>query len=393
MVAKVLSPNSYLLSAFAALLSVALLGCANLRTGPQPRKFVLERNWVRSTTNGEFLGFRRMNRMSPLLTESLLIQANSIDGVVAFDRATGSERWRLNIENGVEGGVVLSNDGRLFFGANDGQFYSVQAESGKVLWTFPVRAETLAAPSLDGGQIYFQSGADVIYSLDASSGKQIWTYNRQTTTNLSIRSTTTPVVVGETLYTGFSDGFLVALRKRDGGMIWERKLTRSQRFKDVDGTPVADGDTLFVSSYDGALYSLKRETGDINWQVDEGGYTPVTLDKDVLYYASVTGQVMALDKGSGKTIWANQLSTGIATQPTLYRGYLLYGESEGALVVADAQTGRSINRFEPGRGLVSRPAVREDSGEVFFISNNANLYALKMGLRRWADRLPWQRDP
>ncbi len=368
-------------------------GCASLGDGAKNREFVLENSWARTTTKKEFLGFRRMNRMAPIVTEQMVIQANAIDGIIAYGRGDGREIWRLSLVNGVEGGAQLVGD-RLYFGSSDGQFYCVNSANGKTVWSVPVRAETLAPPSIDGGVVYFQSGADVVYALDASTGKQLWVYNRQLTGNLSIRATTRPVVAGESLLMGFSDGFIVALRKRDGGLLWERKLGKSTRFRDVDATPVVDGKEIYVASFDASLYSLNLETGDVNWTLDEGAYVPVTVGSgrfsDRLFYSTAGGKILAIDKRTGKTLSTITVKKGIPTQVVMYRGFLVYGESEGALVIADAEKGQTVARFEPGQGLVSRPTIIDGTGEAFFISNSANLYALKMGYRSPVDLMPWQ---
>ena len=360
----------------------------------QPRHFVLENSWARTTTKGEFLGFRRMNRMSPIVLEKLVIEANAVDGVVAYERLSGRQVWRLDLVNGVEGGAQAVGD-KLFFGSSNGQFYSVESATGKVLWTFPVRAETLAAPTIEKGVVYFMSGADVVYALDAETGKQLWLYNRQLTGNLSIRGTTRPVVAGEALLVGFSDGFLVSLRKRDGALNWEKKLGRTNRFKDVDATPVVDGPDAYVASFDSALYSVKIETGDINWSLDDGAYVPVTLGRDrwadLLYYSTANGRIHIVDKRSGKISHTIVLKHGIATQVSLFQNYLVYGESEGNFMVVDAENGKPISHFDPGHGLVSRPSIVESTGEAYFISSSANLYAMKLGSVSEAYRLPWER--
>ena len=374
------------------LLLAVLAGCTTM-SAPQTREFVMESAWVRPTTKSEFLGFRRMNRMSPLINDTLVIQANAIDGIMAFDRKSGAQVWRLDVENGVEGGAQVAA-GRLYFGGSDGQFYAVDPATGKVFWKIPVRAETLAPPTVEGGVVYFQSGADVLYALDAETGKQLWLYNRQVTTNLSIRATTRPVVAGETVLAGFSDGYIVAVRKRDGGLLWERKLGKGNRFRDVDTTPVIDGQTAYVASFDAALYALNVETGEVIWSIEEGGYVPVTLGRetraDRLYYATAGGKLMTLDKASGKQLQVIQVAKGIATQPTLYKNFLVYGESQGSLVVADPETLQPIGTFAPGHGLVSRPVIA-DTGDAYFISNGANLFAVRMAYENTAARLPWQR--
>lgn len=377
-------------------LLMALSGCTSLRgMNNAQREMVLENSWVRSTTSKEFLGYRRMNRMAPIVHDNMVIQGNAIDGLVAYNRKTGSQIWRIDLENGVEGGAQLVGE-RLYFGSSNGLFYCAGVKDGHVIWSAPVRAETLAPPTIDKGVVYLQSGADVVYALDAESGKQLWIYNRQVTTSLSIRATTRPVVAGDLVLAGFSDGFVVALKKRDGGLSWERKLGKATRFHDVDATPVVDGATVYVASFDAALFSLKLESGEVNWSVNEGAYVPVTLGSgqysDWLFYATASGRIMILEKATGKQIRVIEVKRGIATQPVQYRNLLVYGESEGSFTLTEIETGTVVSRFFPGEGLVSRPTLLENTGEAYFVSSGANLYALKMGYRRRSEKLPWRMD-
>lgn len=379
------------------LAGLMVTGCASvsgvLGSKREARSVAIESRWTRSTLNKDFLGYRRLNRMAPLVLDKLVIQSNAVDGIVAYERATGRQIWRIDVENGAEGGATVAGD-RLYFGSSNGQFYCVNVADGKVVWEFPVRAETLAAPTVESGIVFFQNGADVVFALDAKTGKQLWFFNRQTTGQLSIRATTRPTVAGDLVYVGFSDGFVVALKKRDGTLAWERKIGKGNRFHDVDSTPVVDGKQLFVASFDGTLMSLDKDTGEVSWSVEEGAYVPVTLGQDRwsdrLYYATANGSLLALDKKSGKQLAAVKIARGIPSQPTLYKGFVLYGESEGAFVVADAETLQPIQTFEPGHGLVARPSAVDATGEAYFISNSANLWAVKLGYRRNADRLPWQ---
>jgi outer membrane protein assembly factor BamB len=384
--------NSSVYSALIFASSIVLLtsGCASLFGSAAPRReLVLEREWVRSTIQDTTFAARRTHRMTPISYESLIIEGNAVDGITAYNRESGTVAWRLDIENGVEGGAQVA-EGKLFFGAGDGQFYAISPENGRILWTFPVHAETLAPPTIDRGSVYFQSGADLVYSLDASTGKQNWLYNRQSASSLSIRATTRPTVDGDLVYAGFSDGYVAAISRTSGALQWEKKLSRNLRFKDVDSTPVVDGDTIYISSYDGSLYALNKTTGNVLWELEEGGYTPVTANKDVLYYATTTGNVYALEKATGRKIWTTKLARGIATQPVLLGNYVVYGESEGNLVVSDSRTGSELSKFAPGRGILATPLVNKNN-EIYFISTNGNLFSMRLALRNVNDRLPWHK--
>lgn len=383
------------------LLGVLVSGCESLRKNVwekldsrSARELVLEPAFVRATPVTETFTYRRLNRMTPLLTEKVVVQGNAVDGLVVYDRKRGNEIWRLNVENGVEGGVEISGD-ILYFGTGDGMLRSVSLSNGAVNWNVPMRAELLAPPTLENGVLYAQTGADVIYALEAGTGKLLWTYNRQVTGNLSVRATTRPVVAGDLLLVGFSDGTVVALKKRDGGIQWERRLGRGNRFRDVDSTATVNGNRAYFASYDGQLAALKLDTGEVIWQADLGGYLPVTLgsesQSDKLYFATADGRIVELDEASGKELRSLKVQRGIATQPILSRGLLIFGESDGAIRVFDAETFKSLAQYQTGDGIMSTPNVDRARNEIWFISSSANLYAMKLSYRRVAERFPWKK--
>lgn len=370
-------------------------GCSLLPTLKKGgRELVLEPVFVRSTTLNESFSYRRLNRMTPLVTDKSVFQGNAVDGFVNYDRKTGREIWRLELENGVEGGAELAAD-TLFFGAGDGLLRSVDALSGKTNWSVSMRAELLSAPTLDKGILIAQTGADVLYGLEAESGKLLWTYNRQVTGNLSVRSSTRPVIYGDNVLAGFSDGYLVSLRKRDGVVQWERKLGKGNRFRDVDSTPAISGKKGYVASYDGLLVAMNLDSGEVIWQSDFGGYLPVTIGSgayaDRLYFSTIDGRVLEIDEATGKELRSIKLATGIATQPLISKNLLVFGESEGAIRVVELDTLKTVAHYSSGEGILSTPYLDSKKNELWFVSSTANLYALKLSYRRVAERFPWKR--
>lgn len=350
----------------------------------EKREFKVHTLWVRRATEKDNLAFRKINRMTPLIAGSMLISGNAMDGLVAYDRDNGQELWRLPIQNGVEGSAALIKN-RLFFGASDGNFYSIEASSGSIVWSFATKSENLGEPLLEDGVVYFLSGSNVVFALDAATGKQLWLYSRQDTSSFSIRGGSKPVLRDGKIYVGFSDGSLVALNAKTGSPIWEVLLNKNKKFRDIDASPVADGDRIYIPGYDDHLYCISADKGEIIWRVDGGGYSAVTLVGDKIIYPTSGGEVIALRKSNGDRIWTYKNKQGIATQVRLYRGMLVFGESQGDLLFADPNSGRILGKMEPGRGILSTPQVDEKKNKVYFISGEANVYAVEA---KW-DRPDW----
>lgn len=358
-----------------------VVGCSSFEQKLR-RNFVLQEVFVRQTIAEENLGFRKISRMKPLVYKDTVIQANGLDGIGAYGALSGSPKWKLAIVNGAEASAAIIND-RLFIGASDGQVYAINAETGEVLWTFVTKVETLSEPLIHDGVLYVLNGNNTLYALDAASGKQMWLYARQDTAPISVRGGSKPAFRNGTIYVGFSDGYVVALLAQNGALKWEKLISKNKKFKDIDTNPALEGDFLYISGYDDQVFCLRAATGETVWQAPYGGYGSLLIASDRLYVAATLGEMVALNKETGQKIWSYPVKKGIPTGASILKGALLFGESQGDLVVLDATSGKKLSSFTPGRGIFSTPTVDERTSMVYFISNEANLYGIRIG---WSNK-------
>lgn len=362
-------------------------GCAQLdrwlTDHPPHRVFSVQVDWVTqgpAVYNG---GYRKINRFGTLIHQhpqvgEIVIQANAIDGIAAYSKGSGRLIWRKLITNGVESSAAIQGE-RLYFGASDGNFYCLSANTGEVIWSVATRVENLAEPLLAEGLIYFLSGANSVYALDAETGKQVWLHTRQDTQSLSIRGGSRPAYRNGTVYVGFSDGAIMAFVAKTGQIKWERQLNRNKRFRDLDSNPIVDGDFLYVAGFDDHLYALRAATGEVVWKSEKGGYgTPLVTDSHI-YFSTSAGEFHCLDRSTGTTVWRVPTPNGIATSAQIYKGLVVFGESQGKLKFVDKGSGKVVGEFDPGRGILSPPTIDEKAGRVFFISGEANVYSVRAG--------------
>ncbi len=341
------------------------------------RVFSVKAAWIERAPLKENLKFRKINRMTPVLSNSLVIQGNAIDGISAYSATNGSLVWRKMILTGVEP-TVQEFKGRLYVPASDGMFYCLDTKTGREIWSFNTKAENLSEPLLDdqNGIIYFVTSASVIYALEADTGRQIWIHSRQDTSSFSIRGGGRPTLKDGNLFVGFSDGTLVSFNAKSGSIIWEIQLNKNKKFRDVDSSHLVDGDRVYTTGYDDKLYCLSTSKGDIIWKVEAGGYNTLSIYGNKLFFPTSHGELRALNKDTGENLWTYKLADGLATQAKMYKGLIVFGESQSHLVFLDPETGKKISSFEPGRGVHAAPAVDEKKSRIYFISGEANLYAL-----------------
>lgn len=347
------------------------------------------RQWSRSTLQKPYYKFRPLNRMSPLLAENLVIQGNAVDGIMAFNRKSGHQQWALPFKDGVEGGAALDGD-KIYFGANNGYFYCVDIHSGRILWNFKLNSESLSQPLVQGSKVYHVTGNNTLYAFDKKTGESLWIKTNSAKSNMAVRGQTSPVYEKGVLYLGFSDGTFVAVNAQNGRELWSKRLGDDKKFTDVDSTAILTPTCLLVSSYANALYCLNRSSGSIVWRHDFGGYNSVLAIKDKVYFPTLNGEIHLLDGASGKLLRKIVKVKGMPTGLSEYKNYVIYGESEGNLIVRKQDSLEKVTEFSPGLGMYAQPTVDAENGQVFILSNDSNLYRLDL-TEAHDNPFPWSR--
>lgn len=358
-----------------------LMSCQSLKSnfneGNDTVAVQLKPVWVTDTLSTQNLIYRKVNLFTPLFYKDTLITANALDGIASYNRTTQSQVWKLNIKFGVEASGVLSGK-NLYVGGLDGVIYSVNADNGQVNWKYDTKAEITSQPLIYNDILYFLNGANSLFSLDTKTGRQIWVYNRQeTTTKMTVRGGSRPTYSNGVIYSGFSDGALVAVNATTGTPLWEVTLNRNSRFKDIDATPILDDDSIYINSYDDKLYCLSKANGSILWKYNTGGATAPVMMGNKIYFSTSAGSIISLNKKTGNLEWKKDDIEGIATEPIIVKGLLIFGESQGSLKALDLLTGTTKATFDPGKGIMSKPSSDGANG-LYFISGEANFYQVNI---------------
>ena len=357
-------------------LAFGFIGCQHIEKNKVEKKDLkVGAFWVQDTLKEPNVGYRKVNRFAPVLYKDLIVVANGLEGIVAYDVLDKTKKWSISIDKGVESAGAVINS-RLFVGGLNGIFYSIDLDTAKIVWEFDTKSEVVAEPLIADGFVYFLSGSNILYCLDATNGRQIWVYNRQdTAAQMTVRGGAKPSISAGQIYQGFSDGSLVSLNSKTGTPNWEVLLNRNTKFKDIDASAVIDGDTIYINSYDDQLYAVSKSSGTILWKSEFGGATPPLVFSDRLVYSSSKGHLMVVTKKSGELIWKVSNLKGITTEPISHKNLIVVGESQGAVLFYEINTGKLLGSFDPGRGVLGR-LTTDKNKRVYFISGEANVYGV-----------------
>jgi outer membrane protein assembly factor BamB len=301
-------------------------------------------------------------------------------------RATNGEvRWRKEL-----GSVVcapLVDRGMLYVGTNDGFLVALDAQTGQEKWRYQSRGPIGQTPASTGELIVFANEADQVVAIDAVSGKFKWQYKSETPEEYTLRGHAGVTIDGDLIYTGFSNGTLVALRRDTGSVAWSTSLKAdADRFMDVDATPIVQESVLYASSSSGGVYALDKTTGFVRWRLPffdaampsaTGNVGGIAADQKAIYVSVADLGTYAIDL-AGNVIWrVGARGGGEPAEPVVFGDLLVYSLAGAGLFVADRKSGNTLEYFDPGDGVSAQPTITGD-GRLFVMSNRGILYAFDL---------------
>lgn len=363
------------------ILSSLIGGCSGHNLHPELKEdhHILVRKWTLSTHGPFDAGDHGTEYSNPVLVENTLVFGNRSVGLVSLYPTLNQQRWVLPIKGGVVSELTVDRES-VYFGGGDGFLYSVNLENGRVNWRYEVRNPVVSRPTIHNGRLFLTTSDDTVYAFDAGTGKWLWHYRRRSAPMSTIYGASSPLVDGNEVLAGLSDGFLIALSLEEGKLKWEKKLHHGTKFTDVNAHPVLENGVIYIPSYDGSLYALKRQAGDVIWKFDVGGSKDIVIDEQKLYLPSSDGTIYCIQKNSSKVVWKFELDHGTPTQLVVTDKYILVGSSYQYFYVLDKNTGKGLYRYNvgSGSGFAGSPAFDPVSQRVYILSGSGNLYTFAL---------------
>jgi outer membrane protein assembly factor BamB len=297
--------------------------------------------------------------------------------------SSGRRLWRTELETPLSAGPGTGSNTVVVAGS-DGDVVALRDEDGTVLWRTDVARESLAAPIVTEDSV-------VIYTIDGSlrvlsrfNGKERWSMSEQLPP-LTLRGSSSPIVVNRTVVAGFDNGRLIATALLDGAPRWEIVLSpptgRSdlERLADVDGYIAAVGQDIYATAYQGRLAALAAESGQALWSREISTHVGVSAGAESLYLTADTGGVIALDRTTGAEEWrSDALLRRKPTVPVPFGESVVVGDFEGYLHFFDSASGALVARKRVGKGMLSgRPVVYRDRLYVQSESGRVEAFVIK----------------
>lgn len=244
--------------------------------------------------------------MVPALNDGLIaangiVYAGTGKSLCALKATTGEVIWQNSDWNRGEGcTATLSLNKNILIGhANWGALYANDATTGRKLWGASDHGlrHRSASAAMHGDVLYLISDQS-FFVIESKTGNVL--VRKELGYNVNV--TSTPLVTDTEIVFGTSARGIVALDRETLAEKWNF-LSQPAMFysapyvrnpaSTVETSPVLAGNTIFVGASDGILYALDRKNGKLQWKHRTGApfLATVAISGNALYAADFSGNV------------------------------------------------------------------------------------------------------
>lgn len=343
-------------------------------------KFAVTQNWTvpvgKSHRTNDYL------KLKPVIRNNAIYTADTSGLIQSVNKKTGMVQWSLQLKHGVISGPTVVN-GYIAVGTNASTVALIGQNDGKKLWEAKISGEVLSPPALSHHMVFAKTIDGKVYAFDASSGKQVW-MTEHGSPNLVLKASSSPIIMGNLVLIGYSDGKLDALDIKTGNIMWQRSIAYAtgssdvERLVDIDADPIVKNNIAYIASYQGYIGALSLSDGQFIWKKPGSVYKNMIMKGNTLYYTDSNDVLWSLNSQTGKVNWKQTAfkARGL-TEPVILGDDLVVGDRSGYLHVLENQTGEVIARAQLSGGVAISPNV--SGNDIYVLTENGMLNKLSVG--------------
>ena len=327
-----------------------------------------------------FKGENEIGNFLPDFSAQNLFFSDASGNVSSINASTGDRNWSIELNFLASGtsagfGLVVVSD-------IDGNVIAVDQNDGSKLWSTNVKGEVLSKVAIDAKVVVVKTGSGELLGLDRENGEILWSY-RSKLPLLTVRGSSSPVIVDDLVYVSFDNGRLGVFELNSGFQVWDgaisyvKGVSELENLIDSDSNPVVDGGLIYTTNYQGNLNIFDTAQKRSVWSYETSSFYSPIVSRGMLTIVEANSGLRSFALKTLQESWTNEdyinrdLSNAVS-----YKGSLVVGDFEGYVHVIDTLNGKTIGRKKISRKPIKSILSRSDS--LYIIDEAFNLHSINI---------------
>lgn len=263
---------------------------------------------------------------SPIIYQDRVYLGTIGQEVCVFSAAEGKLLWKSKLEGSIIAtGVFAGEKDRFIIGTGAGLLYALSPETGEIQWSYQAGNLIKATPAYDGKRLYFGAWDGHFYAVDAETGKEAWKL-RINTPHLSPATCNPGVLDGKVIVVSH-DYATHCLNAETGERYWRWPEEGIQfawndpildECKPSYSSPIFYEGVAYLGSITGHVVGFDVATGEqvFNLAVADPIFdSHPLLIQDLFYFGTTGGRFCALNLKTGVMAWEYSLGSDFIFSP------------------------------------------------------------------------------
>ena len=330
--------------------------------------------------NKSFTGKNTLGNFVPSFSSQNVYFADSNGNISSLDSLSGEIIWEQNI--GPLSSGVSSGFGVLVVSDTSGNIITLNNNNGTILWKKNVKAQVLSSAAISPKSIIIKTDSGELMALDKSTGSISWSYRSKLPT-LTIRGSSSPVIVEDQVFATFDNGRMGVFDIDTGFLLWDGAISyvsgtsELENIIDSDSSPLVEGGYVYATNYQGNLNIFDIAQKRSVWQTKSSSFYSPILIKGLLVLVESNSHFKSFFAKTLEESWSSDIyHNRQLSNPISNSGFIIIGDFEGYIHIIDPVNGKTIGRKKisknPIKTLISR------SKNFYAVDETFNLYALNI---------------
>ena len=333
----------------------------------------IEVEWKKS-----FEGKNSLGNFVPGFSSQKLFFSDSNGTVSSMNSIDGNILWTKKLDFLASGtsagfGIVVVSDTK-------GNVIALTQDQGTILWKSNVKGEVLSEAAIDAKLVIVKTNSGELIALDKDTGSIEWSY-RSKLPLLTVRGSSSPVIIDDKIYTSFDNGRLGVFDLNSGFPLWDgaisyvRGVSELENLIDADSPPVVEGGLIYSTNYQGNLNIFDIAQQRSVWSYETSSFYSPVIIKGMLIIIEANSAIRSFAVQTMEESWLSEdyLNRDLSNAVS-FKGDLAFGDFEGFVHIVDPLNGKTVAREKISRKPIK--TVFSRSNKLYVIDEAFNLFLI-----------------